>query len=874
MAHAKLPADPSPDPASLPSSARSTLDAASLTVLRKILIDVGDPAQTSNPLKQAIGALETVERLGSAIVARYRSLVDAIPDAITLHDENGRILDANESACRTFGYSLDQLKRMSVFDLNTTLPSHHMEQIAPLLRIGETSTVSTINRRSDGSVFPVEVHSRAYDEAGEMRIVAVARDITLRNADGEKLRASEDRYRSLLQAMDKGVVVSDASGRTLSANPAACRIFGMSETELIARSPEQLQHMPYIDGEGHDLQRADQPLMRALSTGRAVADTLIGIHLPHLKATRWLSVTSVPQLLQGETVPFQVISTFTDVTALKRQAQLFAMTQTLAAIGGWEIDLANEALFWTEETYRIHDVPEDSAMTVERALGFFPADDRDAMEQALRVLRRSGAAFVLELRITTAIGRRRWVRLMGQALWRQGEIYAACGTLQDVTERKLIEDQLRLRTLTDTLTGLSNREALLGLLEHSLRVAEFGGRLALIVVDLDRFKVANDLLGHAAGDKLLIAAAERLKECVAVPATIARFGGDEFVVLLDEAHGDATPQAVADRIAQAFGKPFTSGDDEFNLTASIGIARFPEDGETSQQLMMHADAAMHEAKRRGGNIWQGFTPALARRISERTLIESQLRRALDNGELHLHYQPIMHLATTRMIGAEALLRWRSPLLGDLAPDRFIHFAENTGDIVRIGAWVLRESCRQLRQWREQGLALEHVAVNVSYRQLLSGTLAESVAAALNEFDLPGTALELEMTERVLIEDVTDTDHIFAMLKGLGVGLLIDDFGEGYSALNYLRRLPIDGLKISYGFMQGIPGNPTDAAICEAVIRMARSLGLKVIAEGVENEQQRQFLIDHGCELAQGFLFSHPLAPDRLAAFFNNRRRNL
>jgi len=285
-----------------------------------------------------------------------------------------------------------------------------------------------------------------------------------------------------------------------------------------------------------------------------------------------------------------------------------------------------------------------------------------------------------------------------------------------------------------------------------------------------------------------------------------------------------------------------------------------------QALLQNADAAMYDSKRRVRNGWQAYNPALAKSSAERLGVETHLRRASDNNEFHLVYQPQVELASGRVVGAEALIRWQNPMLGEVRPDQFIAHAEMTGDIVRIGAWVLREACRQAREWLDAGLQPVRIAVNVSYRQFLGHDLTGSLRRLLAEFELPGSALEIEFTERVLIEDEPDTLRNFAALRDMGVTLTIDDFGEGYSALNYLRRLPIHGLKLSQLFLQGVPDNLSDVAVCQAVSGIARSLGLGLVAEGVETEEQRRFLVDLGVLAGQGFLF----APGLLPAEFRER----
>jgi len=433
----------------------------------------------------------------------------------------------------------------------------------------------------------------------------------------------------------------------------------------------------------------------------------------------------------------------------------------------------------------------------------------------------------------------------------------------DITELKQAEETLRVQAQTDALTGLLNRDAILKQLDTRL-ADPASNRVALLYVDLDRFKIVNDVLGHGAGDEVLVAAARRMRDAVAGEGLIARFGGDEFVVICafdDDAH---RPERLARRVQHAFGESFRVGTDEFSVTTSIGIARAPTDGDASQQLIQSADMAMYDSKRRRRNGWQAFSPELASRQQERLQAETQLRRALDNGEFHLVYQPQVDLRTGRILYAEALVRWRNPQLGEMRPDRFIELAETTGDIIRIGNWVLQESCAQMRRWREQGLPIQRVAVNVSYRQFTGDNLGDSVRQALADAGLPGHALELELTERVLVDDTPDTLEVFDQLRALGVQLSIDDFGEGYSALNYLRRLPIHALKLSHSFLKGVPGKPSDVAICQAVAGIAQSLGLGMVAEGVESEAQRDFLLRLGVTVGQGFLFAPGLLPGEFA----------
>ncbi len=824
---------------------------------------VDEPAAI--PLRRTRERIEALLRASDALESRYRSLLDAVPEAVTVHDRHGHILEANKTAESVYGYPLDQLRRLRIQDLNPALPDGYIPQLFDTFQVGRTETVETTNRHGDGHYFPIEAHSRMFLDGDDMRIIAVVRDVSARHAAERELRDSERRYRELLDAIDKGILVQDRNGRVLSANAAAERMLGMSEADLSAETLS-VADWRFVDEHGQPLKPSALPPNRALSEGRAIDSTVIGINSPALGGYSWFSVTAVPQHREGEAGAFQVITMFSDVTALKLESMLFDEVQSLASIGGWHYDFRRDRMYGSRELHRLLELPGEGRLDRDGVYALFVPGDRERMRNAMDAARLRNEAFDLELRVVTMNGQRRWLRVIGQPQLQRGVVESVIGTAQDITSRKRQEEQLRRQALTDPLTGLSNRDALMRQLALALDEAQPGTGPALLYVDLDRFKVINDLLGHAAGDGLLVAAAQRLRRAVGAETLLARFGGDEFMAMIAPCPGDHLPRDMALRITEAFAEPFPHSGEEFSITASVGIAQYPQDGATIQQLINHADAAMFDAKRRGRNNWQAFTPALARKLTDRLLVETQLRRALDNQEFYLRYQPQVDLVSGKVTAAEALIRWRNRMLGELAPDLFISHAENTGDIVRIGAWVIREACRQLRAWRDAGIAVPRVAVNVSYRQFLSDNLPEVVASALHDHGLDGDALELEMTERVLVEDVPDTLDIFNAIKALGVSLVIDDFGEGYSALNYLRRLPFDGLKISHHFMQGIPATPTDTAICEAIIRIAQSLGMLVVAEGVETETQRQFLVRQGTTLAQGYLFSRPISPEELVDF--------
>lgn len=823
----------------------------------------------SSDLAEIARRIGDLLKLCRSAVSRYGGLFDAAPDAITLINRDGHIVDANQAAERLFGWPREELRRRSVYDLNPGLPPDHLASIWDELDIGQSITIETTNTSSTGEVIPVEVHSRAYLEDEQKLVVAIARDISERLRAQNELRASEERYEALLSAVDKGVMVHDGDGRVLSMNAAAGRILGLSGGEQESRP--NLSSWDLYDDDGQAIDWQDNPVLRAVRSGERIESTVLGLVDRRSGYGRWVSISVVPQFRNQESRPFQLISLFSDISELKRAAELFDEVQSLARIGGWTLDLKQRNLYWTDALYRLLGRDPEVPIGPSGLVPMVVAADRSRLETAISRAARIGTPLDIEVRVAHPSNRIMWVRVLGHAQSRRGVPYQLTGTLQEITARKIEEDRLRRQAQTDALTGLLNRDTILANLAAVMANTDGHPGPALLYVDLDRFKVVNDLLGHNAGDRLLVAAARRLSGALPSSMQIARFGGDEFLVLVPDAASDESIWHLAEQIRDAFAEAFRHAGEEFVITPSIGIARYPNDGLNAQQLLNHADVAMYEAKRRGRNTWQMFSPALALQLKERLLIETQLRRAIENEEFHLVYQPKIELCSGKVVGAEALLRWRSRVLGDLSPDTFIPIAETSGDIVRIGAYVLAQACEQLRDWRAMGLAIGHVAVNVSFRQFLGEHFERLVRETLRATGLPPQALELEMTERALIEDAPATEHTLAKLRDLGVAISIDDFGEGYSALGYLRRLPIAGIKISHNFMQGVPSNPTDAKLCEAILQMAHALNLSVVAEGVETAEQRDYLVNLGARYAQGFFFARPLAPADFERYARERQ---
>ncbi len=453
---------------------------------------------------------------------------------------------------------------------------------------------------------------------------------------------------------------------------------------------------------------------------------------------------------------------------------------------------------------------------------------------------------------------------------------------KEIKVRLQAEDRLQKQASYDELTGLPNRSLASDRLQQTLvKAKRHNLNPCVTFLDLDNFKYINDTFGHAAGDDLLRQAATRLSSCARGSDTVARLGGDEFLLILDDddmtkAHQpESGVRHVAERIIENFAKPFLIEGQELRITPSIGFAIYPKDGEDSNELMRHADAAMYRSKNEGKNTYCFYSPEMTVEAKLRMNVEAQLRRALERNELSIHYQPIVNSKSREIVKAEALLRWDCDELGMITPDYFIPIAEETGMILPMGNWVVKKACEQVKNWRNLGWPNICVTINVSARQFKSdSSLVETVAEALKQNNLPADAIQLELTEGTLLEETSDSAVIMKQIEDIGIKLLIDDFGTGYASLSYLQRYNFDSLKIDRSYINKVLHNEQDAKLVKAVIVMANSLGMSVVSEGVETKAQLEFLLDADCEYVQGYYFSKPVAADEFIALLKKINRTL
>ena len=575
------------------------------------------------------------------------------------------------------------------------------------------------------------------------------------------------------------------------------------------------------------------------------------------------------------------------INDLKQNQRRLSNAQRIGVMGDWEWDVPNDQIISSEQAWRIFGRdPATGMIGFEGFVANAHAEDIDSLRLAFKRAVESGDAFAIDHRIAHPDGTLHHVHQQVEVVERDaaGRAVRLAGAVHDITRHKDAEEQIRMLAYYDPLTGLPNRLLFTQQLNKAIASAECSQQqIAVMFVDLDNFKRVNDTLGHGAGDELLRAVSARLAGLLrghdsvarlaaeAHDRSIARLGGDEFIVLLGDLKCSADASSVARRLVAALAEPVLVQHKEIFVGGSVGVAIYPDDGTDADTLLMNADTAMYRAKETGRGRFQFYNRSMNERALDRLMMESMLRRALERDEFVLHFQPRVDVGSGRIVGAEALIRWMHPERGLIMPNEFIPLVEDSGLVIRLGEWVIDAACRQNAAWHAAGMPPVPVAVNLASTHLRERGLPDLVGRVIQRYSLPASALEIEVTESILLVEPELSLQVAARLESMGVRLSIDDFGTGYSSLSYLKRLPIKSLKIDRSFVRDLATDPDDAAIITAIIAMAHGLKLKVVAEGVETEAQLAFLRARGCDEYQGFLMSRPLEAADFARLCEGRR---
>ncbi|MBD8496314.1 EAL domain-containing protein [Pseudomonas syringae] len=821
----------------------------------------------------------------------WSDVVRTVPDHLYVQDVlSQRMIYSNHHLGQTLGYSKAELHAMGEFfweillhpddarayrDMRLRQRHHaHNELLQCVLRFRD--------HQHHWRCFDIREQAMAWDKEHQVtRIIGIAKDITDQMAASQSLRDSEQRYRMLAESISDVIFSTDSSLALNYVSPSVEGVLGYSADWILHNgwsatiaNPQQL--LPIHTLIARIRKVLNKPaeldkLRNALHTHLFLFDSLRA-------DGRKIPIELRLVLVWDEHGSFEgILGVGRDISQQRRAEKDLRMAATVfehstSAIlitdpAGYIVQ-ANEA-FTRVSGYEVAQVLDQlpSLLTVEyeQEKHLLPIlkqlNQHGSWEGEVLLKRRNGEQYPAWAGITAVLDD-------------EGDLASYVCFFSDISERKASEEHIHRLAYYDALTHLPNRTLFQDRLHSALQHAERQGAwVVLMFLDLDRFKPINDSLGHAAGDRMLKEMASRLLACVTDDDTVARMGGDEFTLLLEPGatRESALNRAihVAEQILTSLVTPFVLEGREFFVTASIGIALSPQDGNELSQLMKNADTAMYHAKERGKNNFQFYQADMNATALERLELESDLRHALEQQEFVLYYQPQFSGDGKRLTGAEALLRWRHPRRGLVPPNDFIPVLEELGLVVDVGDWVLAEACRQLKAWHQARVRVPKISVNISARQFSDGQLGERIAEILRDIGVPPACLELELTESILMREVSEAMQILDGLKNLGLSIAVDDFGTGYSSLNYLKQFPIDVLKIDRTFVDGLPSGEQDAQIARAIIAMAHSLNLAVIAEGVETHEQLEFLREHGCDEVQGYLFGRPMSAGHFEAQFSN-----
>ncbi|WP_163032104.1 bifunctional diguanylate cyclase/phosphodiesterase [Pseudomonas asturiensis] len=792
---------------------------------------------------------------------RFASVFAHCPDIMVIASLiDGQILEANSAFIEQSGFTAEEAIGKTPTQINVWGVPGIGPGLLEQLQKGNIRNLEIPFRRKDGQTFSGLISAQPFELGSTPAVLVVVRDITPLKQAQQQLQLSEEKFAKAFHASPDGLTISRIrDGIILEINEGFSRITGYTEKQCIERSTFDLGI--WADPNERKAILAHLQQHGSVHDFRARIRSADGSIL-------LCELSSHPVLIEGEDC---LLTISRDITERQQMQEKLHLAATV-------FESTAEGVLITDTRQRIN--------AVNRAFSEITGySEAEAIGHTPRLLAsgRHDSAFYAAM----------WHQLTAEGHW-QGEIYNRrkngdiypnwltisavrnkdhaithfVSVFADISSLKQAQARLDYQAHHDPLTGLPNRTLFESRLQTALLHSEESGSLgAVLFLDLDRFKHINDSLGHPVGDLLLKGIAVRLKEHLRDIDTVARLGGDEFIVLLPGLLQPSDAVSIANKLLGCFSAPFQAGEHEFFISSSIGCSLFPIDGTDVATLVKNADAAMYRSKAKGRNRVESYTRDLTVQASERIALEQELRRALERNELSLSFQPKTSLLTNTLVGAEALIRWNHPTFGEVPPEHFIPLAEENGMILQIGDWVIEQACRQMHHWRKTHKPFGPLSVNLAGAQLRQPDLVERIEHLLSDHGLEPGSLQLEITENFIMSQTQEALAVLHKLKKLGVQLAIDDFGTGYSSLSYLKRLPLDILKIDQSFVRGLPEDTHDAAIVRAIIALGRSMQLTVIAEGVENSEQQQFLAAEGCEQMQGYIVSLPLPPEEFCARF-------
>lgn len=783
-------------------------------------------------------------------------VVEAMADAVVVVDSNGRIVVVNHALESMLGYSALELRGepLSRIVHGRAEDTSRSDRMRAVLHGRTIRDLERVFRTSGGDAIPVSVSMSSLGN-GDEGIVLVVRDIRERKVAESEIRRTASLLRSILDSTHDAILVTGPDGTLITWNRRLAELFGIDEAAT---------------GGAGSAGALDAMLSR-LRNRKAVAEAMMkaGAQLDsrsplvmELQDGRVLECASVPHRLDGETVGR--VWGLVDVTerrraeeALRASEQRYRMLFERNAAGVYRSSLDGTILTCNDAYARMFGFSRAADVVGASCLAFF--FDQDERASLVSMLRDVGSLTGVELRLRRRDGREIWVMENLTLVESPESGVTVEGTLVDISSLKIAEEQMEFQAYHDVLTVLPNRRLFIDRLTLALAHARrTNASLAVMFLDLDHFKNVNDTLGHTAGDELLLAVAERLRQAVREEDTVARIGGDEFTILTSGLREPQDAIVVAEKILASVARPVEVSDTLLTVSASIGIAFYPDDGEEPEALLKSADEALYRAKELGRNNYQLCTPQLKVRAIERMTIESELRESMRHGDLVLHYQPIVRLDTGEITSVEALVRWNHPKRGLVMPSAFMSIAEASRLCLTLDLWVIDEACRQLREWHDSGYGHLAISVNLSSYQLQQKDLPRKVESILADRRVAADRLELELTEKAILDSREVGVPLLRELREMGVSISIDDFGTGYTSLNYLKHLPVDGVKIDRSMVANLPLNAGDAALVASIVNVSRLLNLRVVAEGVESAEQVRLLRERRCNEVQGHLFSAAL----------------